>query len=92
MSTVTADIVAGRDTESLSERMASLFANLAFAAVSAGVAAALAFAVFSLCKQRSRIRLTEDAEFDGTDLSELDLNAYPDFQQTTIKSYHLREL
>jgi ammonia channel protein AmtB len=31
-------------------------------------------------------------ELDGLDLAEHDLNAYPDFQQTTIKSYHLREM
>ncbi len=38
-----------------------------------------------------RLRLTEDEEFDGADLAEHDVNAYPDFQQTMIKSYHLRE-
>jgi Amt family ammonium transporter len=37
------------------------------------------------------LRLSEDAEFDGSDLAEHDLNAYPDFQQTMIKSYHMRE-
>ncbi len=37
------------------------------------------------------IRSKEADEFDGLDLAEHDLNAYPDFQQTTIKSYHLRE-
>jgi len=37
------------------------------------------------------IRATEADEFDGLDLAEHDVNAYPDFQQTTIKSYHLRE-
>jgi Amt family ammonium transporter len=37
------------------------------------------------------IRASEADEFDGLDLAEHDLNAYPDFQQTTIKSYHLRE-
>ena len=31
-------------------------------------------------------------DVDGLDLAEYDLNAYPDFQQTTIKSYHLREM
>jgi ammonium transporter, Amt family len=37
------------------------------------------------------LRLGEADELDGGDLAELDVNAYPDFQQTTIKSYHLRE-
>lgn len=37
------------------------------------------------------LRAKEADEFDGLDLSEHDINAYPDFQQTMIKSYHLRE-
>ncbi|MEA2734474.1 MAG: ammonium transporter, Amt family, partial [Humisphaera sp.] len=59
------------------------------------VIAALAFAsalvVFTLLKKTVGLRLSEDAEYDGVDLAEHDLNAYPDFQQTMIKSYHLRE-
>jgi Amt family ammonium transporter len=39
----------------------------------------------------TRFRPSEDDEFDGLDLAEHDIGAYPDFQQTTIKSYHLRE-
>jgi Amt family ammonium transporter len=42
-------------------------------------------------KKTVGIRSKEADEFDGLDLAEHDLNAYPDFQQTTIKSYHLRE-
>ena len=42
-------------------------------------------------KKMIGLRLSEDAEYDGTDLAENDLNAYPDFQQTMIKSYHMRE-
>ncbi len=42
-------------------------------------------------KKTIGIRSKEADEFDGLDLAEHDLNAYPDFQQTTIKSYHLRE-
>jgi Amt family ammonium transporter len=42
-------------------------------------------------KKTIGIRSREADEFDGLDLAEHDLNAYPDFQQTTIKSYHLRE-
>jgi Amt family ammonium transporter len=37
------------------------------------------------------LRSSEADEFDGLDLAEHDINAYPDFQQTMIKSYHLRE-
>ena len=37
------------------------------------------------------LRVKEADEFDGLDLAEHDIGAYPDFQQTTIKSYHLRE-
>jgi Amt family ammonium transporter len=37
------------------------------------------------------LRSPEADEFDGLDLAEHDVNAHPDFQQTMIKSYHLRE-
>jgi Amt family ammonium transporter len=46
---------------------------------------------FALLKKIIGLRLSEGAEWDGIDLAEHDLNAYPDFQQTMIKSYHLRE-
>lgn len=42
-------------------------------------------------KKTIGVRSKEADEFDGLDLAEHDSNAYPDFQQTTIKSYHLRE-
>jgi ammonium transporter, Amt family len=45
-----------------------------------------------ILKMARSLRVTEDDEFDGLDLAEHDLNAYPDFQQTTIKSYHTREI
>jgi Amt family ammonium transporter len=53
---------------------------------------AVAGIVFLILHATVGIRLRETDEFDGLDLSEFDLNAYPDFQQTTIKSYHLREM
>ena len=62
-----------------------------------GLAAIAAFSLIVLAAawlvMRSAIplRLGEADELDGGDLAELDVNAYPDFQQTTIKSYHLRE-
>jgi Amt family ammonium transporter len=48
-------------------------------------------ALFAVLKKTVGLRLKEVAEFDGADLAEHDVNAYPDFQQTMIKSYHLRE-
>jgi Amt family ammonium transporter len=38
------------------------------------------------------IRSSDADEIDGLDLAEHDLNAYPDFSQNMIKSYHLREM
>jgi len=38
------------------------------------------------------LRATDSDEFDGLDLAEHDLGSYPDFQQNTIKSFHLREM
>jgi Amt family ammonium transporter len=48
-------------------------------------------ALFLPMKAAKLLRVTDPDEFDGLDLGEHDINAYPDFQQTTIKSYHLRE-
>jgi Amt family ammonium transporter len=55
------------------------------------VAGTLSLVLFALVRKFGRLRAQEADEFDGMDLSEHDLNAYPDFQQTMIKSYHLRE-
>jgi len=52
---------------------------------------ALCIPLLLLLKATLGLRLSEDSEFDGIDLAEHDLNAYPDFQQTMIKSYHMRE-
>jgi Amt family ammonium transporter len=52
---------------------------------------AATFGLFIALRFAVGLRLTEGAEYDGADLFEHDLNAYPDFQQTMIKSYHLRE-
>jgi len=48
--------------------------------------------VFFILRATVGVRLSEADEFEGMDLAEYDLNAYPDFQQTMIKSYHLREM
>ena len=37
------------------------------------------------------LRVSEEVEREGLDLGQHDINAYPDFQQTMIKSYHLRQ-
>lgn len=37
------------------------------------------------------LRVSDDEQSEGLDLGEHDMAAYPDFQQTTIKSYQLRE-
>jgi ammonia channel protein AmtB len=54
--------------------------------------AAIAAATWILRKRTTKLRASDADEFDGLDLAEHDLAAYPDFQQTMIKSYHLREV
>ena len=66
-------------------------AGVAIAAIGALTAGGAALVFFAL-RATVGIRVREADEFDGLDLAEYDLNAYPDFQQTTIKSYHLREM
>jgi Amt family ammonium transporter len=53
---------------------------------------ALSAALWLLLKRLTKLRVSEADEFDGLDLAEHDIGAYPDFQQNTIKSYHLREV
>jgi Amt family ammonium transporter len=55
------------------------------------LAAVLFGVVFALLRATTGLRAKEADEFDGLDLAEHDIGAYPDFQQTMIKSYHLRE-
>jgi ammonia channel protein AmtB len=57
----------------------------------AALAAVLSAALFAALRATVGLRSKEADEFDGLDLAEHDIGAYPDFQQTTIKSYHLRE-
>jgi len=52
----------------------------------------LALGLFAVLKATVGLRAKEADEFDGLDLAEHDIGAYPDFQQNTIKSYHLREV
>jgi Amt family ammonium transporter len=53
--------------------------------------AILCGAILYAVKATVGLRAREADEFDGLDLAEHDIGAYPDFQQTMIKSYHLRE-
>jgi Amt family ammonium transporter len=55
------------------------------------VAAGLSLALFAVLRATVGVRAKEADEFDGLDLAEHDIGAYPDFQQNTIRSYHLRE-
>jgi Amt family ammonium transporter len=73
-------------------RLEHLWGGLLALAVSGALTAVVAGCVFYGLKHTLGIRVREADEFDGLDLSQFELNAYPDFQQTTIKSYHLREM
>jgi len=48
--------------------------------------------VFMILKATTGLRVSEEEEREGLDLGEHDMAAYPDFQQTYIKSYHAREI
>lgn len=54
-------------------------------------AGAVSVGVWLVLKATVSLRASEADEYDGLDLAEHDIGAYPDFQQTMIKSYHLRE-
>lgn len=49
------------------------------------------FIVGGIIKATLGLRVSDDEQAEGLDLGEHDMAAYPDFQQTTIKSYQLRE-
>jgi Amt family ammonium transporter len=76
---------------SIGERIRDAGVQILGLIVITALALALSLAAFAILKRTVGLCLTEDAEWDGVDLAEHDLNAYPDFQQTMIKSYHLRE-
>jgi Amt family ammonium transporter len=56
-----------------------------------GMSLILSLGLFALLKSTVRLRVSEADEYDGLDLAEHDIGAYPDFQHNSIKSYHLRE-
>ncbi|MEM9790097.1 MAG: ammonium transporter [Planctomycetota bacterium] len=72
------------------------FGNLGVQALGAfagcGFAFVVALIIFGILKAVIGIRVSEAEEIEGLDLGEHDQSAYPDFQQTYIKSYHAREI
>jgi len=77
---------------SIGERFKHLGTHL-LAIVAIGVlTVGFSVGLWMLLKRVTKLRVSEADEFDGLDLAEHDIGAYPDFQQTMIKSYHLREV
>ncbi len=67
--------------------LVQLLAAIVVALFSYGVA----WLTLGLIRMGMKLRVSDADEFDGLDLAEHDVGAYPDFQQNSIKSYHLRE-
>lgn len=76
----------------MGERFKHLGAHLIGIVAISALTLALSTALWMLLKRTTKLRVSESDEFDGLDLAEHDIGAYPDFQQNTIKSYHLREM
>jgi Amt family ammonium transporter len=74
------------------QRIGRIGAEAAGLGMVVGLTLAASCLVFFALRVTVGVRLSEADEFEGMDLAEHDLNAYPDFQQTMIKSYHLREM
>ena len=74
------------------QRLKTLGVQVLGIAVIAALTLLLSTVVWLALKRFTKIRAAEADEFDGLDLAEHDIGAYPDFQQNTIKSYHLREM
>ncbi len=52
---------------------------------------AFTFIVGGIIKATLGLRVSDSEQIEGLDLGEHDMSAYPDFAQTFVKSYHLRE-
>lgn len=76
----------------LAEHVHRLGAACVGLAAIAALTTVLVFTTLLLLRMTVGLRCSESEEMEGLDLVEHDLNAYPDFQQPTIKSYHLREI
>jgi Amt family ammonium transporter len=70
----------------------ALWVNTVGMVVTVLLAAILTAGTLWLAGRFGKLRVGEDEEYDGLDLSEHDVNAYPDFQQTMIRSYHQRQM
>jgi Amt family ammonium transporter len=73
------------------DRLKQIGVQLLGSVVAIAISAVLTAIVMILVRSTAGLRSSEADEFDGLDLAEHDINAHPDFQQTMIKSYHLRE-
>lgn len=71
--------------EQLGKQVLGAVSVCAFTAVFATV-------LFLVIKVTMGLRVSSEEEIEGLDLGEHDMAAYPDFQQTYIKSYHAREI
>jgi Amt family ammonium transporter len=73
-------------------RPMGLVPQLLGAVVIGGLSLSAATGVLLIFRATMGLRPGEADELDGADLVEHDVNAYPDFQQTMIKSHHLRQM
>jgi Amt family ammonium transporter len=78
-------------TASFGDRLRQIGVQVLGLVVISAWALLTSWALFATLNKTVGLRSKEADEFDGLDLAEHDIGAYPDFQQTTIKSYHLRE-
>lgn len=65
--------------------------QLAGVAAMGGFTIVFTLIVGGILKATMGLRVSDAEQTEGLDLGEHDMAAYPDFQQTTIKSYQLRE-
>lgn len=77
--------------DTLSARLILLGTQLLGLLAIGALSLALSFPLLWSLKKTVGLRSNDADEYDGLDLAEHDIGAYPDFQQTMIKSYHLRE-
>jgi Amt family ammonium transporter len=81
-----------RNPATIGERFKHLGVSLLALLVIGFLTVMISVGLWSILKGAATIRAGDADEFDGLDLVEHDIGAYPDFQQNTIKSYHLREM
>jgi ammonia channel protein AmtB len=73
------------------EVLASLGVAIGLILMAVVVGGAGAWLIATVLTRAGWLRLDAGVEEEGVDLALHDVNAYPDFQQTMIKSYHLRQ-